>query len=132
MFNTASLDTSLLVRIIVKDNPKLYKKALRILSDTDTVFTIEDVAIMEMIHVLESIYGYSRTEISDAVNLLSDMNNLRLNRPVFASVVPLYLAHPKLSFNDCYLAIMSKYHSAEPLFTFDKKLAAQLPSAKLA
>ena len=43
---------------------------------------------------------------------------------------PLYLEHPKLSFYDCCLACYAEIKHHEPLFTFDKKLAKQLPQAK--
>jgi len=46
-------------------------------------------------------------------------------------VLPIYTAHPKLSFTNCYLATLAQKTGAAPLLTFDKKLANQLPAAQL-
>ena len=43
-----------------------------------------------------------------------------------------YLAHPKLSVTDIYLTALAHSTGATPLYTFDKKLAAQLNGAELA
>lgn len=55
---------------------------------------------------------------------------IEYNRPLMRSVFPFYLNHPKLSFSDYCLATMAEINGAEPLFTLDKKLASQHPSAK--
>ena len=39
--------------------------------------------------------------------------------------------HPKLSFEDCYLATSAELSDAKPLWTFDRKLANQALAAKL-
>ena len=55
---------------------------------------------------------------------------LNYNRGLFDLVLPYYESHPSLSFNDCMLAFYAELNHAEPLFTFDAKLAKQHPSAK--
>jgi predicted nucleic acid-binding protein len=42
-----------------------------------------------------------------------------------------YVNHPKLSFEDCYLAETANQNNAEPLYTLDRKLAAQHQSVEL-
>jgi predicted nucleic acid-binding protein len=43
----------------------------------------------------------------------------------FEAACDIYLRHPKLSFEDCYLVVSAARSSAVPLWTFDKKLAGQ-------
>lgn len=130
MTNTSSLDTNVFIRLFTGDMPSQYKKVTTLLSDETQSFIIEDVAIVEMAHVLEVCYGKDRLDVARDVNFLCSIDNIRANRTLFEQVAKLYYTHPKLSFNDCYLAVISELHSADPLLTFDKKLANQLPSAK--
>jgi predicted nucleic acid-binding protein len=58
-------------------------------------------------------------------------NTIQCSRELFKEVLPAYTSHPKLSFVDCYLAILAQRTEAAPLLTFDKKLANQLPTAQL-
>ena len=131
--NTASLDTSVIVRVLVCDNEPAYEKSLKLLNQ-DLTFVISDLAISESIYVLETIYKKSRAEISDLFLFFLGRydSKIQYNHDLTVAVFPFYLKHPKLSFNDCCLATLAELNNAEPLFTFDKKLAAQHPSAKLA
>ena len=58
-------------------------------------------------------------------------STIRCDRDLFIAVLPIYTAHPKLSFVDCYLAALAQRTGAAPLLTFDKKLASQLPAVQL-
>ena len=130
--STASLDTSVIVRILTGDNPTLCKKILKLFSQ-DLAFVISDLAISETIYVLETVYRKSREEIGDLLLFFFTRYDdiFQYNRDLTASALPFYLSHPKLSFNDCALASLSELNHAEPLFTLDKKLATQHASAKL-
>jgi predicted nucleic acid-binding protein len=132
MINTVSLDTSVLVRILTKDKPEDCRKALNFLNQ-GLEFIVEDIALSETIYVLETIYDKSREEIIDLVNffLTRYADKIEYNHELTSLVFPFYLTHPKISFNDCYLASCAEIKGAEPLMTFDKKLASQHPSAKL-
>ena len=130
-YNTSSLDTNVILRLLVEDNPAQVKKALNLLSDESHSFLVEDVAIMEAVHTLETYYKKSREEIVDLLESLISAPNILYSSPeFFEKTYPLYLKYPMLSFNDCYLAVKSEAASAEPLWTFDKLLAKKLPSAK--
>ena len=132
MINTASLDTSLIVRVLTGDNRKDMLKVIR-LFDEKIEYRIADLAITETVYVLESVYNKSRKEIIDLMNffLARYDGKIHYNHDLTRAVFPVYLDHPKLSFNDCCLAVMAELDNAEPLFTLDKKLAKQLPQAKL-
>ena len=131
--STASLDTSIIVRILVGDSPILCKKILK-LFDQDLIFIISDLVLSETIYVLETVYCKTREEISDLLLffLARYDDTVQYNRDLTALAIPFYVKHPKLSFNDCALASLAELNHAEPLFTLDKKLASQHPSAKLA
>ena len=131
MLNTSSLDTNILVRLITNDNKRQSALARKLLTSETDHFVIDDVAIMETVHVLESCYNQSREEIVDNLKAVFSCGSVVYTFEAVEEVFPLYLSHPKLSFNDIYLSVKSEQKSAEPLWTFDKKLASQLQSPKM-
>ena len=128
--STASIDTSAIVRILVGDKSAL--KVLKLFRE-DMIFVLSDIALSETVYVLEKVYHKSRAEIGDLVLFFFAKfdSKLRYNRNLVELVFPFYMEHPKLSFNDCALGALAEIDEAEPLFTLDKKLARQHPSAKL-
>ena len=59
------------------------------------------------------------------------LKQINCNQALFEKALALFIAHANLSFEDCCLAAYAQITDAEPLWTFDKKLANQAPSAKL-
>ena len=130
-YNTSSLDTNIILRTILNDIPKQLKLTKQLLGQENHTFLVEDVAIMECVHTLEKNYLKTREEIVQDLTDFFSVPNIHYSAEIFSEVYPLYLKHPKLSFNDIYLSVKSESKSAEPLWTFDQKLATQLPSPKL-
>ena len=128
---TDSLDTNILVRYITNDIPEKRQKAIKLLDSGDT-HRLSDLALAEIVSVLEYHYGFSRREITDQLLFLLTHydGTIIYNRALTSEAFPFYLKHPKLSFYDCCLATYAKIEDSKPLFTFDKKLATQHPSAK--
>ncbi|WP_105034615.1 hypothetical protein [Cryobacterium aureum] len=50
----------------------------------------------------------------------------------FDRALALYVGHPKLSCDDCYLVTSADMTSNQPLCTFDRKLASQTDARLLA
>ena len=128
-----SIDTNILVHYIINDVPGQREAVTKLLSTPGSFHRVSDLAITETVFVLETVYARSRAEIASLLTLFFSFfsETLSFDRSIFSKVIPVYVSHPKLSFNDCFLANDAEEYSAEPLFTFDKKLAKQHPSAKL-
>lgn len=131
MDSRSSLDTSLIVRFITNDIPEDRQKVIKLLK-SGKKFCVSDIAISETMYVLQKIYGYKRTEAADNLFffLTQFSDELDYNIELTKMVFPTFLAHPKLSFNDCCVAAYANLDNAEPLYTFDQKLAKQSPYAK--
>ena len=131
---TDSIDTNIVLRIILGDIPEQREIAKRILETPGSVHYLSDQALLECFYVLEVTLELPREEAVDLINLfLTRYDKIVIyNHDLTALAIPLYLAHPKLSWADCALAAEAELRHHEPLFTFDKKLASQLPQAKLA
>ena len=93
-------------------------------------YHVADLAITEAVYVMQK-RGSTRRQIVDALNVVLNDFGLQYNRMLFKRVFPMYLASPKLSFNDCCLAGYAALNQAEPLWTFDKDLAKESGTAKL-
>lgn len=121
-----SLDTSILIRAITNDLPEKRQKVMELLSREGIKCEIPDLTITEVVYVLTKLHGYSRESVVKKLGFFLNIECINYNRNLFDEVFPMFLLHPKLSFNDCYLGIYAKQTSHEPLYTFDKKLANQI------
>ena len=126
----ASLDTNCLLRYLLMDVPEHTLPIMRIV-DSGELLAVSDVALIEAIFVLEKVRKVDRALIQKALQALFTLGNLSCNRSLFEDVLAAYVAHPKLSAVDCYLACMALREGAAPLLTFDKALAKQMPAAQL-
>ena len=125
-----SLDTNTILRLMLDDVPGQRAKVIELLCRPDATYHIADLAITETVYVLQK-YGKTRAEIVRYLEGLMKRMNIMVNQNLFERVFPMYLACPKLSFNDCCLAGYAALNQAEPLWTFDKALAKESGTAKL-
>lgn len=126
-----SIDTNIILRTILGDVPEQCLRIQDLFMRHDVIYEIADLALEEVVYVLQESYNWSRRNIVEAVQATLEMAHFNYNEPLFSAVFPMYVSHPKLSFNDCCLAVYAKLNGAEPLWTFDKNLARQSPTAKI-
>ncbi|MDR1358591.1 MAG: PIN domain-containing protein [Coriobacteriales bacterium] len=120
-----SLDTNVLLRLALREIPEQYERAKRLIERPGARFRVSDTAIIEFAYALSAHYGFSRVQVADAISSMGALASIICERAFFNAVVEQYVAHPKLSFEDCYLAEKAKVDDALPLWTFDRKLARQ-------
>ena len=125
-----SLDTNVLLRLLLNDIPAQHQAALRLL-ETGNSFRVADTAFIEIVFILERNYQFNRLQITEAVEGLSGLTALLCNRVLLENALAIFETHPSLSFEDCCLVSYARLDQSEPLWTFDKKLAAQAINARL-
>ena len=125
-----SLDTNMILRLMLNDVPKQRAKVVELLCHPEAVYHVADLAITEAVYVMQQC-GKTRLEIVKYLDGLMKRMNIIANYNLFERVFPMYLNCPQLSFNDCCLAGYAALNEAEPLWTFDKDLAKQSGTAKL-
>ncbi len=123
----AALDTNCLLRWLLGDIPDQAKKIDLFLQDPDNTAHVADMAVAEVVWVLQSVYEFSRPEIADAIHAITANSRINCNRKVFEEAMPLYVKRHSISFVDACLASYAILSDCDKLFTFDKKLAAALP-----
>jgi len=125
-----SLDTNCILRWLLDDIPEQTALVTALVNSGESL-VVADAALIETVFVLEKLKKISRETIEKTIMAIIGKNTIQCNRELFNEVLPIYASHPKLSFADCYLAILAQKTGAAPLLTFDKKLANQLPAAQL-
>jgi len=87
---------------------------------------VSEVAILETVFVLESVYQFSRNDVASALRTLIGQAVLDFDHALWTEVVNEYLVRPKLSCADIFLVLDAKRSGATPLMSFDKKLVTQM------
>lgn len=128
---SGSFDTNVLLRLLLNDIPEQHAATKKLLHQATKQFSIADTAIIELVFVLDRYYGLSRLEITEAVEGLMNLKEINCNRALFKRAMLIYVKRSGLSFEDCCLSVYAQLNSAEPLWTFNKKLANQAPNTKL-
>ena len=125
-----SIDTNCLLRWLLGDVPEQTTLVTALINSGASI-VVADVALIETVFVLEKLKKISRETISEAVMAVIRKDAILCNRELFGEILPVYTSHPKLSFVDCYLEALARKSANAPLLTFDKKVANQLPDARL-
>jgi predicted nucleic-acid-binding protein len=123
-----AVDTNVLVRLIVQDNPRQADSARLFVQNGIWVSTL---ALAETIWVLESNYSHGRREIERAVGMVLDLPNVILqDADVVKDALELFRARPGVDFSDCLLLALARNAGHLPLGTFDRKLS-RVPGTEL-
>ena len=125
-----SIDTNALLRLILNDDQSSLKKVIRHLLCHNVEYRIDDYVFGEIEFVLAKCQ-FKRAEIVAAISQISANPIFKFNKERLRKVFSLYIEHPSLSFNDCYLAIKSEEMDTVPIWTLDKKFANQAGQAAL-
>ncbi|WP_308466429.1 PIN domain-containing protein [Rathayibacter soli] len=119
-----SLDANVVLRLLLNDVPKQHAQAVALINSGGS-FAISDTALIETNFVLGRAYGLTRAQQREAIVGILLQPSIRGNLECFANAFELYVEHPALSFEDCYLVVAADAGGNSPLWTFDKKLANQ-------
>jgi predicted nucleic-acid-binding protein len=127
------LDTNILVRYLVQDDPVQSPKARKILerrlTENNPGF-VSVVAMVETVWVLDRAYGLSSQEISAAVERMLQIDVLRVEneQEVFTAMVALRSGEG--SFADALIGAIATRAGCARILTFDRK-ASRLPGFEL-
>ena len=121
----------MLLRLILNDVADQHRAVEDLFQASSGQFAVSDVAIIEVVFVLARNYGLTRPDIAEVITGLISLPQINCNRSLFERALPIFTKNPSLSFEDCCLSIYAQLNDAEPLWTFDKKLADQISNSKL-
>jgi len=127
---TVSLDTNVIVRLFVNEDAA-QSAAARDCLERYSVIRLGNVALLESIYILAERYRLGRKATVKYMQQLFQHPKISYDQALFDPALRHYLAHPKLSIEDCCAAVQATLDGAVPLLTFDQKLANQLQHSEL-
>ena len=113
------VDTNLIVRFLVNDNPTQALAAEKVFKENDLVLT--DMVLAEVVWTLQSFYKFSRQDIVGKLYDFLQAKNLIFNHELILNSLFIYLNH-NVSFVDAYLVAYSEQEELEGIYSFDKGL----------
>ena len=115
-----AVDTNLLVRLIARDDAAQAAAAETFVAPGAWV---PQIALVEAIWVLGSIYGMKPQQIAAAVEMLLSHKDLTLqDADAVAAALSHFRKRPALGFSDCLVLEASRKAGHLPLGTFDRRL----------
>lgn len=121
-----ALDTNIVVRLIVRDDPAqaaLAERLLREIAEAGERALVPDPVLCELVWVLEGSYRASRTEIEDAFRALLESDLFEFeHRGAVQEALDLY-RRAKGDFADFLIGAKARLRGARVVYTFDRALA---------
>jgi predicted nucleic-acid-binding protein len=118
------VDTNVFLRFFVRDVESLYVKAKELFEKTEKgelKLETTDIVIAEIVWVLESYYGFSKSEIKEVVETILETKNLKVANHLRVKEAVVLYSTGKMDFIDaCNIAYM-KSKDFKKVATFDVK-----------
>ncbi|MFZ0731116.1 MAG: type II toxin-antitoxin system VapC family toxin [Candidatus Sulfotelmatobacter sp.] len=118
-----AVDTNVLVRAAVRDDPEQTDAATRLMGRAKMV-AIALPSFCEFAWVLRSVYGFKASDISRAIRTLLAAENVEANRPAVEAGLAMLDAGG--DFADGAVAYEGRWLGAETFVSFDKKAVEML------
>jgi predicted nucleic-acid-binding protein len=118
-----AVDTNVLVRAAVRDDPEQTEVATRIMARAERL-AIALSSVCEFVWVLRSVYGYRAPKIAVAIRVLLAAENVETNRPAIDA--GLAMLDGGGDFADGVIAYEGRWLGAETFVSFDKKAVEML------
>jgi predicted nucleic-acid-binding protein len=115
------LDTNVLVRYLVRDEPTQAARATREL-EREERFLIGSVVLCELVWVLEAGYDFSRTEIGDTLEKILATAQFEIEGKDLALAALDDFRGSRADFSDCLIARRNRAAGAAQTVTFDRSL----------
>lgn len=121
------IDTNVLLRHITDDNPvqsPLAAEVLDQIADGQIEGILSITVIFETVFTLQGLYKFEREMIAPAIRVIVGAPGLHLidaSEELVSRTLDLYTSIRKLSFADCYHAVLSQSFCNGEIYTFDKE-----------
>ncbi len=127
-----AVDTNVLVRAVVRDDPVQESVAVKVLTDAELI-AVALPCLCEFVWVLRRVYNFQPSDAAAAIRALLAVANVEVNRPAVEAGLSVLEAGG--DFADGVIAYEGNWLGGETFVSFDKKavvlLTAQGQSARL-
>jgi predicted nucleic-acid-binding protein len=118
----AAIDTNVLVRLVTRDDPVQYAKALAFVNQHQPV-RVTHLSMLELAWVLMSRYGLTKAKVIKVLDSLLEMAELDVEQPAILDAALATWEGSKADFADCFILETVKQAAETPLAAFDRALA---------
>jgi predicted nucleic-acid-binding protein len=118
-----AVDTNVLVRAVVRDDPEQADAAATVLTDAELI-AVATPCLCEFVWVLLRVYGFQQADAASAIRALLAAANVEVNRP--AVEAGLRVLDAGGDFADGVIAYEGNWLGGETFISFDKKAVALL------
>lgn len=116
-----AVDTNVVVRLLVRDDPAQTAAAERFVSSGAWV---SHLVLAETIWVLDAVHEIGPVKLARAIELLLEHEHLRLqDSDVVEAALESFRRSPATGFSDCLVLEIARKAGHQPLGTFDRRLA---------
>ncbi len=120
------LDTNVLVRYIVQDDPTQAAIASAFIEKYCTETTpgfVNNVVLVELVWVLERGYGYDKSAIHSVLKQMAATAELKLENQESVWQAIEDFASGNAGFSDCLIAVVNRQYACRTTYTFDRRAA---------
>ncbi|MDD5379324.1 MAG: type II toxin-antitoxin system VapC family toxin [Acidithiobacillus sp.] len=118
-----AVDTNVLVRAVVRDDPAQADVAAAVLTDAEMI-AVALPCLCEFVWVLLRVYEFQQADVAGAIRALLAATNVEMNRP--AVEAGLLMLDAGGDFADGVIAYEGHWLGGETFVSFDKKAVALL------
>ena len=118
-----AVDTNVLVRAVVRDDPAQASVAAKVLTDAELI-AVATPCLCEFVWVLHRVYGLEAADAVTAIRALLSAANVEVNRPAVEAGLSVLEAGG--DFADGVIAYEGSWLGGETFVSFDKKAVAHL------
>jgi predicted nucleic-acid-binding protein len=123
-----AVDTNVVVRLVVRDDPAQVKLAEEFISRGAWV---SQLVLVETMWVLDAVYERTPQQIAAAIEMLLNHKELTLqDAEVAAAALEQFRKRPSVGFLDCLVVETARRAGHKPIGTFDRGLG-KLPDVEL-
>ena len=116
-----AVDTNVLVRLIVRDDPDQVRRAEAFVAPGAW---ISHLVLAEAVWVLGSTYNLGAENIAKAVGMLMEHDQLALqDRDVVEKALQDFKKHSSIGFADCLVVQIARKMGHRPIGTFDRSMS---------
>ena len=117
------LDTNVLLRYLLEDDAAQAARAQREI-ERDERFLIDGIVLCEVVWVLETGYGFSRTEIAGALDKIAAAAQFEIDAKDLVLAALADFRRTIADFSDCLIGRRNRSAGATDTVTFDRNLKA--------
>jgi predicted nucleic acid-binding protein len=114
------LDTNLIIRFLVNDDPKKVNRVEKLLVDKNNTNILLDTVVAEIIWVLNSYYTLRKSEVIEKIEALIHLDTIDCNAVLINKALSIWKEN-NISYIDSYLAAFANLGNI-PLLSYDDKL----------